>query len=306
MELLRALATIRNPLLDQVVAAVTMFGEETFFMIMGLCIFWCINKTWGYRFMIIGLSGTAVNQLLKAIFLVPRPWILDPSFTIVEAAREQASGYSFPSGHTQSAATVFGTLAAWASKTWVTVACILLILAVGFSRMYLGVHTPQDVGVSLLTGAATVFLFIQLFRRAENNRRIKIAIGLGTLGLMLVFLLYVTFAPVTERNIAEFDIHAVENAWKLLGTTCGMLLAWWIDDRYTHFDTKAVWWAQVLKVVLGAALVVGVKSGLKPVFTSLFGNAMFPHFLRYFLMVAIGAILWPMSFRYFGKLGQVK
>ena len=306
MELLRALATIRNPLLDQIVAAVTMLGEETFFMMMGLIIFWCINKTWGYRFMIIGLAGTAVNQLLKAIFLIPRPWILDPTFTIVEAAREQASGYSFPSGHTQSAATVFGTLAAWVNKTWVTVACIVLILAVGFSRMYLGVHTPLDVGVSLLTGAATVILFVQLFRYAKNNRKAKIVIGIGVLVLMLVFLLYVTFAPVTERNIAEFDQHAVENAWKLLGTTCGMMLAWWIDDRYTHFNTKAVWWAQVLKVILGAALVVGVKSGLKPVFNILFGDAMFPHFLRYFLMVAVGAILWPASFRFFGRLGKTK
>lgn len=153
MELLKAIATIRSPFLDQIVNIVTHLGDETFFTVIGMFVFWCVNKKWGYRFMILGLSGTALNQLLKAIFLIPRPWVLDPSFSIVEAAREAADGYSFPSGHTQSAAAVFGTLAVWLNKKWSTALCIALILLVGFSRMYLGVHTPLDVDVSLITGA---------------------------------------------------------------------------------------------------------------------------------------------------------
>lgn len=48
-------------------------GDETFFMVIGMFVFWCVNKKWGYRFMILGLSGTALNQLLNAIFLIPRP-----------------------------------------------------------------------------------------------------------------------------------------------------------------------------------------------------------------------------------------
>ena len=94
MAFLKYLAQFRSPFWDEVVAAVTLLGEETFFMILGLMIFWCINKKWGYRFLAIGLSGSSLNQLLKAIFLIPRPWVLDPTFTIVEAAREAATGYS--------------------------------------------------------------------------------------------------------------------------------------------------------------------------------------------------------------------
>lgn len=116
MELLRLLESIRTPFGEQFAALVTRLGEETFFMLAGLLILWCLDKKWGFRFMVAGLAGTTLNQLLKAIFLIPRPWVLDPEFTIVESARAAATGYSFPSGHTQSATTVFGTTAAWRKK----------------------------------------------------------------------------------------------------------------------------------------------------------------------------------------------
>ena len=304
MTFLKFLAQYRSPFWDQVVAAITMLGEETFFMVLGLMIFWCISKKWGYRFLAIGLSGTTMNQLLKAIFLIPRPWVLDPSFTIVEAAREAATGYSFPSGHTQSAATVFGTLAVWLNKKWTTIICLLLILAVGFSRMYLGVHTPLDVSVSFLTGAVTVLGFVWLFKKAEGHQKKELMIWILTLILAFVLVGYVMLAPVTERNIAEFDAHGVESAWKLLGTLCGVILAWWIDEKYTHFETKAVWWAQVLKLFIGMGLVMAVRLGLKPVLLSVLPNASIAGAVRYFLMVAVGGVLWPMTFGFWSKLGR--
>jgi len=302
MNLLKALAEIRNPFCDLLVGGITLLGEETFFTIVGMVIFWCINKKWGYRFLLIGLSGSIVTQLLKAIFLIPRPWVLDPEFQIVESAREAAGGYSFPSGHTQSAVGVFGTLAVWLRKKWLTVVCIVLMLLVGFSRMYLGVHTPLDVGVGLICGVITVLGLTWLFEKTDSCRKGKIGVGMGLLALAFIYLLYMYLAPVTERNIAEFDAHAVENAWKLLGTLSGLLLAWWVDDRYTHFNVKASWPVQILKCVVGMLILVGVKSGLKPVFNLLFDGAYFTHALRYFIMVCAGAILWPMSFPFWNRL----
>lgn len=304
MAFLKLLAHFRSPFWDQVVAAVTMLGEETFFMLLGLAVFWCISKKWGYRFLAIGLSGTIINQLLKAIFLIPRPWVLDPTFTIVESAREAATGYSFPSGHTQSAATVFGTIAVWLNRKWSTVICILLILAVGFSRMYLGVHTPLDVSVSFLTGAVTVLSFMILFRKAEANPKKELRIWLLTLVMGLTLVAYVMFAPVTERNIAEFDAHGVESAWKLFGTLGGVVLAWWLDQKYIHFETKAVWWVQACKLVIGLALVMGVRIALKPVLLAVIPNGSIAGAIRYFLMVVVGGVLWPMTFRFWTKFGN--
>lgn len=93
MAFLKFLESLRTPVGEGIASAVTLLGEETFFTVLGLIIVWCWSKKWGFRFLLTGLTGTAVNQLLKAIFVVPRPWILDPEFTIVESARAGATGY---------------------------------------------------------------------------------------------------------------------------------------------------------------------------------------------------------------------
>lgn len=302
MTVLKWLESIRTPWMDEAMSILTQLGDETVFMVVGMIILWCVHKAWGFRFMLIGLTGTAMNQLLKAIFLVPRPWVLDPEFTIVESAREGATGYSFPSGHTQSATTCFGTVAAWLGGKGVALLCTALILIVGFSRMYLGVHTPMDVGVSLVTGTLTVLVMTKLLRKDCGKARFWACAG--ALALTIALLGYVHFAPAREANVAEFDAHGVKAAWQVTGAMAGLLLAWWADERYLHFETKAVWWAQVCKVVIGLALVVAVRSGMKPVLTAIFGEAMFAHGIRYFLMTVAGGILWPMSFRFWNRIGK--
>ena len=306
MTILKWLEGQRTPWLDGLMSAITELGDETIFMLAGLVILWCVNKRWGFRFLLVGLTGSIMNQLLKAIFLIPRPWVQDPSFTIVESARAGATGYSFPSGHTQSAATLFGTLAMWSRKWWSTLLCVVMVLLVGLSRMYLGVHTPLDVGVSLLTGVVTVVALCTLCDWAEASPRRLAALLAACVGFALALVLYVLLAPAREANVPEFDAHGVKAAWQLMGATSGLALAWLWDDRRVHFDTRALWWAQALKLVLGLGLVLLVKEGLKPVFALLFGAAAWSTGLRYFLLTLAGGALWPMTFGFFSRLGRGK
>ena len=96
MEFLKFLEGLRTPFGDAFFSAVTHLGEETIFILVGLLFFWCINKKQGYYILSVGFVGTVINQFLKLTFRVPRPWIKDSSFTIVESARAEATGYSFP------------------------------------------------------------------------------------------------------------------------------------------------------------------------------------------------------------------
>ena len=304
MSLLYWLQSIRNPVLDAIFSVITRLGEETALMVVGMFILWCVSKKWGYRFFLIGLVGNTMNQLLKAIFLIPRPWVLDPEFPIVESARAAATGYSFPSGHTQTAAGVFGTLAVWLKKRWLTILCIVMTLLVGFSRMYLGVHTPLDVGVSLITGLFIVLGLNWLLNRCEGNSKAMLGIFLGALAFALVLVLYVNFAPLREANNPEFDAHGRKSAWVCFGTMAGLILGWWFDEHYLHFETKAVWWAQILKVIIGAGLVMGVRIGLKPVLNAIFGDVQFTNGIRYLLMAVMASVIWPMSFGFFSRLGR--
>ena len=158
MEILRFLEGIRNPFLDSFFSLVTHLGEETFFIVLGIVFFWCVNKKEGYYILSVGFIGTILNQFLKLLFRIPRPWVKDENFTIVESARSEATGYSFPSGHTQSSVGVFGPIARYEKAKWLRIICVALCVLVPLSRLYLGVHTPLDVGVSLVIALILIFV----------------------------------------------------------------------------------------------------------------------------------------------------
>ena len=92
MSFLYFLEDLRNPVFDFFFSLITLFGEETLFMAVGMIVFWCVDKYQGYFLLCIGFLGTVLNQFLKIFCRVPRPWIKDPNFTIVESAREAATG----------------------------------------------------------------------------------------------------------------------------------------------------------------------------------------------------------------------
>ena len=156
VDILYALEKIRTPFWNGVMGAVAQLGGEVIFIVAAVVVLWCVSKWEGSYLMSIAFCGTVLNQFLKLICRVPRPWVRDPNFTIVESARAEATGYSFPSGHTQNAIGLFGGMARWGGRRWVRLGLTALALVIAFSRMYLGVHTPADVGVSLVLAAALV------------------------------------------------------------------------------------------------------------------------------------------------------
>ena len=87
----------------------------------------------------------------------------------------------------------------------------------------------------------------------------------------------------------------MENAWKLLGATLGLLAAWWLDVTFIHFDTRAVWYVQAIKLVGGLALTVAIKAGLKAPLIALLG-ADVGGAVRYAVMVLFAGAVWPMTF----------
>ena len=160
----------RTAWMDTIMSTVTHLGAETAFIVIAIFVFWCVNKRHGYYLLAIGFMGTLFNQFLKLCFRIPRPWVLDEKFTIVESARADATGYSFPSGHTQSAVGTLGGVARFTQRNWLRIVCIVLAALVSVSRMYLGVHTPKDVLVSLVIAVILVFALYPIIERAVHVR----------------------------------------------------------------------------------------------------------------------------------------
>ena len=161
MGLLYFLESIRMPGLNEFMLLVTKLGEETAFLVAALIVFWCVDKKHGYYLMTVGFIGTMANQFMKLWFRIPRPWVQDPYFTILEQAREAADGYSFPSGHSQSAVGTFGAIANTTGNKWVKWVCLAVCVLVPLSRMYIGVHTLSDV----LVGAGMACALVGLLRK---------------------------------------------------------------------------------------------------------------------------------------------
>lgn len=306
MDILYALEKIRTPFWDGVMSAVTQLGGEVIFIVAAVVVFWCVSKWEGYYLMTIAFCGTVLNQFLKLICRVPRPWVRDPNFTIVESARAEATGYSFPSGHTQNAIGLFGGMARWGGRRWVRLGLTALALVIAFSRMYLGVHTPADVGVSLVLAAALVLGLYPLMRRAQEKPRYMgyvLAAMLVVSGAFVVFVEAYGFSADTDaENLAS----GIGNAWKMLGAVAGITLAWLLDRRYIHFETQAVWWVQVIKVAVGMALLLAIKSGLKAPLLALLGHEGLAGGVRYFLLVLVAGAVWPLVFRPMSKWGKGK
>ena len=295
MEVLYVLESIRAPWLDTVMAAITHLGEETVFMVAALFVFWCVSKRHGYYLLAIGFAGTVLNQFLKLLFRIPRPWVLDSNFTIVESARAQATGYSFPSGHTQNAIGTFGGIARFTRRKWVRVAAIVIAVLVPLSRMYLGVHTPLDVGVAAVIAVALVFALYPLMEHSDRQHGVMGAVLAVMLALAVGYLLFVSLYPFPADVDAANLAHGVENAWKLLGATVGMLLGWWLDVKFIHFDTRAVWYVQLIKLAGGLALLLGIRAALKAPLAAALGAGA-GGAVRYGVMVLFAAAVWPMVF----------
>ena len=293
MSVLYALERIRNPILNVIMQLITYLGQENLFIIAAIGVFWCVNKRRGYYMLTVGFVGTALNQILKLIFRIPRPWVLDPDFTVVESAKPDAVGYSFPSGHTQAAAIVFGTTARWTDRRWVRYICIAVMLLVAFSRMYMGVHTPLDVSVSLAIGVVIVFAIYPYF---ANPDRSVFPMVLVMLAAAVAFALAMALYPFGADFDAAYIVNTTENAFKMLGCVAGIAIACPVEERYVKFDTAAPPVVQAVKLAVGFAVIAALRAGLKAPLNLLMPEAA-AGAVRYFAIVLFAGLAWPTCFK---------
>lgn len=304
MEVLKFFEGLRTPFLDSFFSIITKLGEETVFIVVGLIFYWCISKKQGYYLLSIGLIGTVLNQFLKLIFRVPRPWVRDESFTIVESAREEATGYSFPSGHTQAGVGIFGGMARWNKNKILRTVCIVICVLIPLSRMYLGVHTLWDTAISTALALILIFGLYPIISNAANSVKTMRYLLCGMTLFSAAFLIFTNLFPFPSDVDANNLAHGTETAYKMLGCIVGLWISFEIDNKYINFETKAVWWVQVIKMIVGLIPLILIKVALKHPLYLLIGNELIADFVRYFLIAIFAGCIWPITFKLFNKLSK--
>lgn len=310
MDFLRWLEGIRVPGLNEFMLGITYLGDEIAFLVVALILFWCVDKRKGYYILAVGFLGTLTSQFMKIWFRIPRPWDLDKDFGILEQAREGAGGYSFPSGHTQSSIGTFGGIAVTSKKLLTRILCLAVCILVPFSRMYVGVHTPMDVAIGAVISVVALLVMHPIIF-GKDGKYLPCALGaLTALTVAYVCFLHVYSFPEDVYFLAEGAKQtpwesAAKNAYTLLGALLGFLVVYTADKKWMHFSEKAVWWVQIIKVVFGLILVLAVKEGLSTPFTNAFGY--FPgRAARYFVLVVVAGIVWPLCFPWLNNLAMKK
>ena len=289
MDFLRLLEGIRNPVLDSFFQWITYFGQEICILAVICLFYWCLDKNFAYRLGFIYFSAGLCIQTLKITFRIPRPWILDPEFHPVASAVPAATGYSFPSGHTQGGTCLFVPLALRSRKFWQKCLCILMFLAIGFSRMYLGVHTPKDV----LTAMAVSLFFTAIIWKfgdslLEENRYTKM---ISVILLILSFLTAFYALLLFRQNIIEVKYAA--DCCKAAGAGLGFAAGFYLERTYLNFCSRCRNVSHLLqRMTVGLLLTLVLKLTLK----FFLGDTLFMELLQYFFVVLFVMYGYPFLF----------
>jgi membrane-associated phospholipid phosphatase len=257
IDLIIAIQQVHGPVLDSIFRIITFLGTERFYLLFLPLIFWCVDSGLGARLAILVLFSSYLNLELKNLFQQPRPFDINPSVQLSDA-----EGYGLPSGHAQTSTLLWAGIALRVHKTWLSVAVIVLIVLIGFSRIYLGVHFPTDVLAGWLIGGALLALYIVLEpgisrRLAQLRLRYQVLLALA---IPLVLLL----------------IHPVDYTAYFMGILTGIALGLALAHRYIPWGIQGPWWHQALRFLIGGVVVFALNMGLRVVLPSDDGTAFYP------------------------------
>lgn len=285
MIFLEMLSNIRTPVLDHIFQLCTYLGQDIPVLVIICILFWCTNKKLGYQIGLTFFTSGLILQNLKITFRVERPWILNPDFKPVESAVPAATGYSFPSGHTQTATVLYSSLAFHAKKIFFKAVFVFLFLLVGFSRMYLGVHTPKDVFTAILLAFVSSYLIQLLMKHLKNTQKENLVISV-LLGIASILTLCYTFSLVASGTISAAN---AKDCCSAGGAGLAFAIAWYFERTYINFSTDGSLKEKVIRFLIGIVITGLFYAVLKKLLPADLIFAV----IRYFIVVLWIACIYP-------------
>ena len=245
IDILLALQAFREGvggILTEFLSKMTWFGEMNVVLIIIGLIYWCVNKKIG-TYLLMGWAGNRiVNGLLKVTVCAYRPWIRDPRMIPEPNALATATGYSFPSGHSMNAASLYGGLAIRRDiRRELRVLMWIMLFLVAFSRIFLGVHTPQDIILGSLTGVLVMYLTGKLLEWLESHPDKDVLVAAVGIAVAIAAAVYSAYKPYpmdydAEGKLLVDGLKMANDTFKAVGWVSAFMVGWILERRFVRFS----------------------------------------------------------------------
>lgn len=293
------------PASETVFTAVSMIPGSPLSVLIPAILFWCVNKRAGLFLLFVTSLGRFVNQLVKNTACVYRPWFLDSEVHPTADTLKDSSSYSFPSGHTNMTTTFYGGLAYRYGKKFpvLIILAVVLIAAVGFSRNFLGAHTPQDVIVAIVESVAVIFLAGEIFKLLEKDDRRESEIFFAGILLCIAAGIYLMFKPYPIDYFNGQVIVSPERA-KIdgidgVGCLLGFLLAWQLEKHLINFSVSVPFRQKIFRIIIGG--VTGIFMFAIIYALKKFADPLIYKFVKGFLPYMTVIFFAPLAFNFFER-----
>ena len=270
INLIHSLQTL-SPAFDNFMEGITFLGRIEFYLIFIPFIYWSVDRRIGVRALLILIYTDFVAYSIKQLLHQPRPyWIGD-----VKALSAESS-YGIPSSHASNTLSVFGYLASRVKKNWFWVFVAVIVLLIGISRLYLGVHFPQDVLVGWLIGLTVLWAVAKWESKVRDwldGKPLSTQIGIGFLDSLLIVLIgfIVRFIidgmpdPASYSNYSV-DARTITHFFTLAGAAFGVYIGYALMRLHASFDAKGAWSKRIVRYIVGIVGLLVIYFGLDIVF----------------------------------------
>lgn len=269
-------------------------------IVLAAIIYWGFDKSNGASILLGYSSAYSVNQIIKNTACIYRPWILDSRLHVAPEAIKTATGYSFPSGHTVMASSIFGGIAIWKKdKKYIVALMAIFTILIAFSRNWLGAHTMKDVLVAVLVAGivlclATVIRYY-VIKNPDLDSIVTIVMILLSVAV-LIFLQYkkypVDYLPDGSILVDPYDM--LTDCYTACGMSLGGFIGWWLERRFVKFQTEVSKKEKIVRITVGLVVSSILYLGLGIVFKPL--GPHFAHLLKYGLLFFAVLFAYPFVF----------
>ena len=295
---LQSLRVASGGVFDELFNAISKFAVDIM-PFLPFIVFWCVNKKWGYRYLSTLGIGEVVNGVIKLTVCAYRPWIRSAEIEPAGDSKVAATGYSFPSGHTMSGTSTYGTTVAWQrnKRRWLAVLCGVMIALTGFSRNFLGVHTPQDVLVGFTEAVIIILLVGYVQNKIDGDtKKLDILAVIGIIAVICV-IIYIKVKPYpmdyVDGELLVDPNKMMNDCFKACGAFVGLIAGSFVERHYVHYEIPEGSKNLPVLAFIGFMIVFGWKEYFAPAtFVAAFGGH-WGNFIARLILWFFAVAIWP-------------